>query len=254
MRQLYIAMEHYTSQEKNYVMPGGAGSGSGVSYSWWGIDVLGKGMGIKRTQLNNGTAQNAAANRIMKLLNCPSVNRPDPEVSGVLGGTYYGDYTYNGNLGDFRYYLDGTTNGLYNGQADTANRYTFAQFKKRNMVPGNVLVAIDLPDLQAANDDRFGALGDLCLASGSRPLPRAGRPHQNKRKANALFMDGSVRLVKGFLPQGSNYAPTGSVVPATTELADWMIKSPDYLKGPSSAPNYTNNPANLWQKGRPLPF
>ena len=253
MRQVYTAMEQYTASERNYVMPASAGTGSAVSYNWWGIDVLGKGYGVKRLRTNNGTQQNLAVQRIMKLLNCPSVNRPDPEGTGS-SGDYYGDYTYNGNLGDFRYYVNGSA-GANNGEPDATNVWTFAQFKKRNQVPANVLVLVDLPDIRHPNDDRFGTLENLVTASGtSRPLPLAGRPHQNKKKANCLFMDGSVRLVKAFDPGSGSPAPA-AVIPGSTQLENWMIKSSFYLKGPANQVNRgSGSPQDMWQKGRPLPF
>ena len=251
MRQLYTAIQLYDNQERGYMMPGSRGSGNGATNNWWGWEALGKLWGIKST--GNIASDREAASRIARMLNCPSNTRPDPEWQPTTSD-YYGDYTYNGNLGDFRYYIDGTA-GAALGTPDASNRYTFARFKKRTQIPQNVLVLVDLPDQRHANDDRFGALGDLVLASGSRPLPRAGRPHQSKKKANTLFTDGSVRLVKAFLPvPPENIAPTGSIVPATTELENWMIKSWDYPKGAATAPNYTNDPNEMWQKGRPLPF
>jgi len=247
LRQIYIAIQLYDNQQRGYMMPASRGTGNGATNNWWGWEALGQLWGIKAS---GTTSDREAATRISRMLNCPANARPEPEWSPTTSD-YYGDYTYNGSLGDFRYYQNAAA-----GLVDSANPYTFARFKKRTNIPQNVLVLLDLPDQRHKDDDRFGALGDLVLASGSRPLPRAGRPHQAKKKANCLFTDGSVRLVKAFLPvPPENIAPTGSVVPATTELANWMIKSWDYPKGPATgAPNYTNDPNEMWQKGRPLPF
>ena len=251
LRQLHTAIGIYIVNEGQYMMPSSRGTGNGATNNWWGYEALGRGLGIKG--IGTGiAADRAAAARIAKMLNCPSVRRPEPP-DGPLTSTYYGDYTYNGNLGDFRYYMNGGL-GRNEGTADTANPYTWAQFKKRSRIPENVLVALDLPEPVGSNDDRFGSLGNLTTASGSaRPVPRAGRPHANNTKANCLFTDGSVRLVKAFNPRG-NWAPT-AFDPATTELADWMIKSTDYLKGTSVQINWgTGSPSDMWQKGRPLPF
>ena len=255
LRQLHTAMAIYTVNEGQYMMPASRGSGNGATNNWWGYECLGRGLGIKpliRSGMSNGEileAERIAAGRIGKVLNCPSVRRPEPP-DAPLSSTYYGDYTYNGNLGDFRYYQNAAA-----GLTDSTNPYTFAQFKKRARVPENVLVALDLPDLEGKDDDRFGSLSNLTTASGTgRPVPRAGRPHANKTKANCLFTDGSVRLVKAFAPVGAVWAPT-AFDPKTTELADWMIKSNDYLKGTSVQTNWgTGSPNDLWQKGRVLPF
>jgi prepilin-type N-terminal cleavage/methylation domain-containing protein/prepilin-type processing-associated H-X9-DG protein len=257
LRQLYTAIAMYDTLEGGWMMPASRGTGNGSTNNWWGWEALGKGLGVKPIG-TGGTADRVAAARIQKLLNCPAVEGPtrDPDMSGA-SSTYFGDYTYNGNLGDFRYYVNGGL-GKNEGGADAANPYIFAQFKKRTNVPANVLIALDLPDQQGKDDDRFGSLSNLTTASGSgRPFPRAGRPHQNKKKANCLFSDGSVRLVKAFVPvPPDNFAPTAFNA-ATTELADWMIKSSDYAKGTNVQINYPNPPTpgvNIWKKGVPLPF
>jgi prepilin-type N-terminal cleavage/methylation domain-containing protein/prepilin-type processing-associated H-X9-DG protein len=249
LRQIHNAMAIYTVNEGGYIMPASRGTGNGATNNWWGYEALGRGLGV-RSNGTNITEDRVAAARISKMLNCPSVRRPEPP-DAPLSSTYYGDYTYNGNLGDFRYYQERNA-----GATDATNRYTFAQFKKRSSVPENVLVALDLPDLEGKDDDRFGSLSNLITASGSgRPLPRAGRPHAGQSKANCLFTDGSVRLVKAFKPTSPmNYAPTSADL-NTTELADWMIKSSDYLKGTSVQVNWGNaTPDTVWKKGRPLPF
>ncbi len=258
LRQLYTAIVMYDTNERGYMMPASRGTGNGSTNNWWGWETLGRGLGVKPLG-NNAAADRIAAARIQKVLNCPSVEGPtrEPDFSG-LSSTYFGDYTYNVNLGDFRFYQ--------NNPSFTP----FGQFKKRTNVPQNVLIALDLPDMQGKDDDRFGSLANLITASApamdpasSRPYPRAGRPHQQKKKANALFNDGSVRLIKAFNPiPPSNIAPTASI-PETTDLRDWMIKTTDYLKGPSTQTNYPNAPGIhgeqssqelVWQKGRPLPF
>jgi prepilin-type processing-associated H-X9-DG protein len=262
LRQLYTAIAMYDNNERGFMMPASRGQGNGATNNWWGWETLGRGLGIKPIADPSNSADpdgyRLAAARLQKVLNCPSVEGPtrSPDMSGA-SSTYFGDYTYNGNLGDYRYYVNGGL-GKNEGGADAANPYIFAQFKKRTNVPGNVLIALDLPDQQGKDDDRFGSLANLTTASGTaRPLPRAGHPHQNKKKANCLFADGSVRLVKAFYPvPPENFAPT-TFNAATTELSDWMIKSSDYAKGTSVQVNYPNPPTpgvNVWQKGRPLPF
>ena len=247
LRQIHTAIAIYTVNEGQYMMPASRGTGRGVTNNWWGYECLGRGIGVKSD--GSMLQDQRAAARIMKILNCPSVNRPEQDLLNP-NSTYFGDYTYNGNLGDFRYYQQRAA-----GATDATNTYTFAQYKKRARVPENVLVALDLPDVQGKDDDRFGSLHNLTTASGSgRPLPRAGRPHGKKNRANCLFTDGSVRLVKAFAPVGDIYAPTAHD-PRTTDLADWMIKSNDYLKGTSVQVNWGGgNPADMWQKGRVLPF
>src|SRR5262249_25685559 len=124
--------------------------------------------------------------------------------------------------------------------------HPWAFFKKRSSVPGNVVVCMDLIDMIADNDDRFGILTDLTTANtgSGRPYPRAGRPHNNK--ANVLFHDGSVRLLKAFVPINGDIAPA-TFDARTTQLADWMIV---YPRPGDSAQNLTYN---RWKRGREIP-
>ena len=232
LRQLYALTQIYTNIYNGYTMPSRVGQGSAQSFWWCGVDVLGPLMGIKRVG-DPTTAQANAVQRIAKMLNCASVNR-DRDM--YPGQQFVIDYTYNANLGDSR---------AYKGFSDyNASYETWALYKKRTQVPGNVLVAVDLTDAAVKDDERFADLGDLTTSNGSnRPYPRAGRPHQ-QNKANALFHDGSVYLLRAFVPTGNPPNPTPTtVVPKSTDLAEWMIRSPR----PGAKPD------SVWQKGRPLP-
>ncbi len=237
LRQLHTLMEMYTNLYKGYVMPSRINTGSAQSNLWCGVDVLGPLMGIKR--LNTPNAQLEAFNRIHKMLDCPAVERTKPPASTDVNV----DYTYNINLGIDRAYT-------YSGEYSTGY-VGWAEFKKRSQVPGNVIVALDVSEPLEKNDERFGDLGDLTTSGSSRIRPRGGRPHPIN-KANVLFIDGSVKLAKAFVPINNNFTPT-THDPKTTELADWMIKAPGNLNHPTS-PFRTSNPDEVWQKGRPLPF
>jgi len=214
-RQLHLAILQYGQLFKNYCLPASAGSGSSQNYNWWGIETLGPGVGVKRLD-NSGAAQTDAVNRIAKLLDCPSVDRLRD-----VSQNFASDYTYNTNLGDFR--GEDTTNSSY------ASYHPWAYFKKRNQVPDNVVVLLDLTDVQAANDDRFMKLADLTTAVPPAPA-RAGKPHNSKKKANVLFQDGSVRTVDAY-----------------TQLQEWMIRAPQ-------ASDSATTLQQRWQRGRPLPF
>jgi prepilin-type processing-associated H-X9-DG protein/prepilin-type N-terminal cleavage/methylation domain-containing protein len=250
LRQLYTLTVLYTSTFNGYTMPArvGVGVSSAQANYWCGVDVLGPLMGVKR-QSNSGAAQLDALARIAKLLDCPAVQRVDPASGTSVFGSV--DYTYNTNLGDDRAYQknqDGTPNPSYD-----VKYVPWAQFKKRTKVPGNVVVALDVTDLIAKDDERFGVLADLTVANGAaRPYPRAGHPHQGG-KANVLFHDGSVRTLKAFNPKPGNPTPT-TFDPQTTKLDNWMILSPGNLdSGATYFGTTQGKPENVWQKGRPLP-
>jgi prepilin-type N-terminal cleavage/methylation domain-containing protein/prepilin-type processing-associated H-X9-DG protein len=242
LRQLYTLTQIYTNIYNGYTMPSRVGQGSSKKYWWCGYEVLGPLMGVKRA---GNQAEQDVVDRVAKMLDCPSVLRAKDPTSPQQFSI---DYTYNGHLGDSR---------AYKGFSDFDLKYVgWAEFKKRTQVPGNVLVAVDLTDMLAPDDERFGSLNDLTTSSGSRPYPRAGRPHQ-QNKANALFHDGSVYLLKAFdpfsadPPNKGNIAPT-SKVPKTTLLEEWMIRSPGNLNHATS-PFKTTIPEEVWSKGRPLP-
>lgn len=242
LRQLHTAIEMYGATYNGYCMPSttyirfnNPNASSAQQYNWWGVEVLGRVLGVKRVS-NSGADQLEAVNRIAKVLNCPSTERGKGDLA-----PHSIDYTYNANLGDARAH-DPSDPAVF------ASYSAWAKFKKRTQVPGNVVVALDGASVVHDNDDRFESVANLTTASGSgRPLPRAGYPHQ-KNKANVLFHDGSVYLVKAFSPKNGVIAPT-TFDPETTELEDWMIRAPR-IPGDNQ---FTID--NLrWKKGRPLPF
>src|SRR5262249_27538792 len=150
------------------------------------------------------------------------------------------DYCYNDNLGDYTGIVD-PNNPDYN-----AGKKDWGKFKKRNQVPGNVLMATDAssryPQFENSgkfSDDRFDFLGGLThkFADGGSPH---GTGPQSKRKGNALFHDGTVRLVRVFSPKEGTaiFPPTSMSAPSYTspgyentvsvytDLRDWMICDP----------------------------
>ena len=212
LRQIHDATLVYSSVYRQYCLPA-VGGGDSKQFHWWGVQMIGLGLGVK--QVNSDAL--GALDRIGKVVRCPSVNRLNQDDGTA---PFAIDYTYNNSFGDIR--------GM--DPNDTTNFPTYslwAYFKRVNQVPGNVVVALDVADIEVKNDDRFMKLSDLITLT---PVPRAGKPHQNRKKANILFFDGSVRLVDPY-----------------TQLADWMIRAPG--KGDS-----VTTLQSRWQRGRPLPF
>jgi prepilin-type N-terminal cleavage/methylation domain-containing protein/prepilin-type processing-associated H-X9-DG protein len=223
LRQVYLATELYASKFNGYTMPSTAGTGSAREYNWWGINVLGAAFGVRRVD-DSSAGQIATVEAIARMIDCPSLQRDkDPAIS------FSADFTYNGNLGDFR------AHDKANGSYATYKEWAF--FKKRVNVPGNVIVALDAAAQIADDDDRFESLANLTTASPpGRPLPRAGRPHSGM--ANVLFHDGGVRTIRAFDPTKT----------PNTVLADWMIRYP--RPGDSA----TTLRDSRWDKTKGLPF
>ena len=244
LKQIFTATEIYAANYKGYMIPSTAGTGSAQSFSWWGVDVLGTTFGIKRAN-NSGQALQDAVDRIAKIVHCPSAKR-DTYIGTGTKPSFSADYTYNGNLGDFRgENMDRATNpqGTYD------SFHAWAYFKKKTQIPQNVVIACDNNDLIQDNDDRFMKLADL-VTSGGGTYPRGGNRHYGL-KGNVLFNDGTVRLLKVYANTGP--APT-AIDPKLTQLEEWMIRCP-VKAGPAGAgDSQATIEKSRWSKGRPLPF
>ena len=237
LRQLHQAIEMYGVTYNLHCLPAQASQGSQQQFNWWGIYTLGPALGVKRAN-DSGQAQLDAVARIAKLLSCPAAIKTEKPP----GYEYIGDYTYNNAMGDWR--------GM--SPANQAAYLPWAFFKKRPQVPGNVIVALDIQTIRFKDDDRFGSLNNLTTQNSGGAYPRAGKPHPGN-KANCLFHDGSVKLVKAFDPGKGPLSPT-TFDPKTTQLESWMILHPGNLKPAATFYNASLTNADVWQKGRELPF
>jgi prepilin-type N-terminal cleavage/methylation domain-containing protein/prepilin-type processing-associated H-X9-DG protein len=223
LRQLYNAIEVYAATNRQYQMPSTAGTGSAQSYNWWGVELLGKTFGVRRLN-GSGAAQTEAVERISKLVRCPSSLRNERINIGSNPTVFTVDYTYNGNLGDFR--AENPADASY------LTFKTWAYFKKRNQVPQSVIIALDNFDLIQNNDDRFMKLSELSSLPTGSTNPRGGNRHS--KKANVLFNDGVVRLLR--------------VVDASPQVEEWMIRVADLTRDSA-----TTIATQRWNRMRPLP-
>jgi prepilin-type N-terminal cleavage/methylation domain-containing protein len=236
LRQLYNAANIYSTTFKGYVLPARVASGVGASTTYWcGKDVLAPLFGIK-----SNTGQDAT-DRIAKMLDCPANDRPKNPITS--GSTIFSvDYSYNTSLGDDRAHKW--------SPGYSASRETWCFFKKWNQVPQNVIMAVDASEVAPGDSsyERFEDIGDLTYDPA--PKPFASWPH--RKKTNALFMDGVVRLVSlwknednpppaantsglGIADVNPKFRDTNSSGVASGN-GNWMIK-------------YTD-----WKRARPNPF
>src|SRR3712207_1967656 len=74
LRQLYTAMQIYSTSFNQYVMPAKIATGSDTQNMWCGVNVLAPLFGVKSGA--SGADQALAVNRISKILDCPTVERP----------------------------------------------------------------------------------------------------------------------------------------------------------------------------------
>ncbi|MBC8105381.1 MAG: type II secretion system protein [Anaerolineae bacterium] len=247
MRQLYNATMMYSNTYKGYMLPARTWQGSATQNFWCGLNVLAPLIGVKVNSTNSGLQQDAL-NRVSKLLDCPSNEKGKDRTTATIFSV---DYSYNSNLGDNRAIF---------GAPDYNSTYEkWAFFKKVTSIPSNVLIAIDQTDVAKDDAERFESVADLTWKKRI-----AGGPHTNGR-ANMLFMDGSIRLARGYT------APTGRQLPldpssvtteppefaanpkAWTDLEDWMIRHPNPLPAPGKDTAATID-TQRWKKGRQLPF
>jgi prepilin-type N-terminal cleavage/methylation domain-containing protein/prepilin-type processing-associated H-X9-DG protein len=216
MRQIYIASQVYSSIYRGYMMPAngrvidtpaGVVPSNNQLFCWWGIEMLGRGTGIKLPNYDpNDPVATAAAvsstlERIRKLVKCPA--QPTKDDSAVVNpsasNNWFGDYAYNNCLGDGKSY------------ASDANLKKYYPYLQQSKVPGHVLMLIDTRPLVGGNEDRFSSIGDI--ADPPTNHIQAGTPHNNK--ANMLFTDGVVRCENPYSP---NILLKGSV-----PNKDWMV-------------------------------
>lgn len=228
LKQLYYCVQMYANENRGFIMPSRIMSGTAVTQSFWsGSDVLGSVLGT-----GGLTSSDEIANRIARMLKCPSSERPkDPSNSIEI------DYCYNSNLGDDRAY---SWSPQYVAGSSTE---VWGKFKKMTQVPQNVMIAADNENIIQSNDDRFQLLADLTWKKhyiGSRHA---------SGMANVLFMDGTVHAVNPWpqnlqdpysqaLPMAStDYNPVFDTYnPSSQGGGDYMI---DFRK---------------WMKGLPIPF
>ncbi|MGC4030456.1 MAG: prepilin-type N-terminal cleavage/methylation domain-containing protein [Tepidisphaeraceae bacterium] len=207
LRQIFNLTLLYAQQHRNYMLPSTAGTGSAQAYNWWGYEVIGPTMGFYRRQ-GTSAGQTEALARINKMITCPGNDR---KTNNPLNLAFYASYTWNGSLGDFR---GENMDRVTNPQATYDSYKTWAFFKKRDRLPQNVVIALDAAPVVDSNDDRFQTLANLTTLT---PIPRGGVCHFGK--ANVLFTDGTVRLLKVVNKQNPS---TGS------ELQKFMIYYGDW--------------------------
>ena len=261
LRQFYALNVMYSNMNRDYVLPAEAWGG-GNQYFWWGTETLGKTMGLKVSNPSNPD-YSAVVQRIAKMLHCPANDRGTPPALGANTWDFAIDYAYNDNLGDY-------TGQVASSDPDyNAGKAVWGKFKKRNQVPDNVVMAVDgaanFPQWIANNgsklsDDRFDFLAGLTFKFADGGAPHGSGPI-SKRKGNALFMDGTVRLIRVYSPETptstysapdyKNETTYNASVSKYTDLRDWMICAPGHELG---AATDTTSTLQIWKKGRPLPF
>ena len=256
MRQIYIAAEMYAAQWRGFMLPAQAGSGvtstgNGVNplYNWWGLETMGRAMGVKY-RADNGTAADELAawdealKVVYKYLDCPSFDKEVP--STVLGGNAGGfqwvaDYAYNTNLGDIR------------AHASASQMRARPCIIQKSKIPGTTLMLIDSRLLIGGNEDRFSSTGDITRIGQALPKDdraAAGTPHS--KKTNMLFCDGSVRLHNIYDPKVLlDSASPGYLSPGN----NWLIQR--FVPNDNGTASRRSPSFSRWtpgEKGRVLPF
>jgi prepilin-type N-terminal cleavage/methylation domain-containing protein len=125
LRKLYALEMLYAQDYQQYYIPARE-SVPNALYFWWAPGLLGNELGA-----NTNRSQNVNDQTIIKYLNCPSANH-EYDLGGPLAvNNYWGDYTYNGNMGNISISATGVV--TYN-----------VPLEKITQVPGNVILATDI--------------------------------------------------------------------------------------------------------------
>jgi prepilin-type N-terminal cleavage/methylation domain-containing protein/prepilin-type processing-associated H-X9-DG protein len=234
LKQLYYCVQMYANQNNGYIMPSRVMAGTAETESFWcGSDVLGS------VLLGSGASMNSndIANRIARMLKCPSSDRPkDP------GSNIQIDYTYNSNLGDDRSLPN---DGVPPGSAYDAKIAIWGKFKKMTQVPQNVMIAADNENIRNPNDERFQLLADLTWKKHF-----IGNPHL--RQANILFADGTVHTVNPW-PIGLDNPYVQPIPMPNTDYNPVFDSAVPNAKPGSQAGDYMID-TRKWNKGYPIPF
>jgi prepilin-type N-terminal cleavage/methylation domain-containing protein len=216
LRQLHLANQLYANMYKGYMLPARIMSGVGANTTYWcGADVLGAVFGVSNP--GGGGGNQDVANRISKMLVCPSSLRDKDTTTGLNV-----DYTYNNNLGDDRAYP-------WSPQYDSA-KTAWGLFKKTSQVPSNVIIAADASTFISADDERFQLVADLTWKKRY-----IGWPH--RKTTNVLFNDGVVRNFNPWIVPD----PYNQTLPMNTNTINPLFE--DFMVD-----------ARKWDKNRPIPF
>jgi len=251
LRQLYQAMQIYAVNNHQYEMPAKSTTGGDKEAMWCGINLLGPCFGINAwAGSGSSTAQQAAVDRIGKMLHCPSVQRPTD-----LGGSataFSVSYVYNENLGSTKG-QPVLVNGVINGDYSATKYDPWLSFKKTNQVPQNVIIAVDGYDSVTApgsDDMKFAELGDLTYNKR-----RIGWPHN--KKANFLFNDGTVHTVNPWDPSVKD--PYNATLPMPSSatnpvLTSKLVVAPQVLEVQDASTRAKFTPTDVWQRASAAPF
>ncbi len=209
LRQFNTAFSVYEQQYDGYMIPYRTQTGSVTKWTWCGSDVLGPTLSV----LSNGTGQGNidTMEKIKKMLMCPAVLHPyiDPNIANAI---WDGSYTYNQNMGDCTS-AAGVIPPTF--QLDNAKPTGNPMiFRRKNNLPNQQLVMLDVRNNTNKNDLGFGNVDNLVNTSVTPNIVDnpdntsskgiAGAPHSGKR-ANMLFADGEIILGDPLLLANHNW-------------------------------------------------
>jgi prepilin-type N-terminal cleavage/methylation domain-containing protein/prepilin-type processing-associated H-X9-DG protein len=239
LRQLYALYVLYSDDYHGYALPAVINSSiapidGNLKNFWWSPGLIGNELGGNKASDTN--AQNDTT--VLKYLYCPSADHT-LDVTGPIGqNNYWGDYTYNGNIG---------------GIDVPAVSPPEALPQQASKIPGNVILATDIDKAYAESGLTNSGMWRICTfvemnyllgnhwatwAPSVPQCPYMWFPHNKGTQANVLCADGHVALV----------SPNNFVTPGGGSI---NIKTMPWTFSPPSTGSFTTKDylVGYWKSG-----
>ncbi len=244
-RQFYNLMEEYADDYRQAALPARI-TVTNAQFYWWTPAFIGNELG--HNNFSSSAQRNLAEQTIVKILTCPAADHSLDPSANLAGNGYWGDYTYNQNLGDENFTTTPTT--------------VTVPYQKFNQIPNNVVIMTDInkawAEANGTSETNLSIFLETNYLLGNHSTwpsspPNMWIPHNKGTQANMLFMDGHISVVSpnDFVMPGSGGSIKTNTIPWTylpnttgVQTKNWIV---GYYKAGNTPPWVT--PWNKYAPG-----